>query len=269
MVILLIAGLVVAGVFWYLLESSSSSHSTSSLQLPAATSSEVQSSSTFSINISVAQGAAAAALAQLSQYPFLSLTPVDRSINASTFPTSAQQFTYEGISLKLPWSGTPQIQSRQGVGTQIKFADGDFVMLANPYPDQLIRQEFMSSIKTTDDQAKFNYLFGQDNLQSNVLFFNLVLNSSLQSLTSSTLSPQELFAQSMLLPIKLTLFFDSSAQAIYRFSTPNFRVFEITDLPLKNQSYIFLYDDQDNGRLITTSANQEDIDFILASAHNQ
>ncbi|MDE2018861.1 MAG: hypothetical protein KGJ13_00770 [Patescibacteria group bacterium] len=228
----------------------------------------IQSSSISSVDPNAAKQAATVVLAQISQYPFLSLVPINRTISSYT-PTSSHEFTYEGISLKLPWSGTPKIQTLSGVGTQIKFPNNEFVMLPNPYPDPLHRQTFLDSIKTNEDREKFNYLFGEENLNSNSAFFNLVLNSSPTTLSSTTSSPKELLAQSMLLPIKLTMFFDSSTQSIYQFSTPDFKVFEFTDLPAKNQSFIYLYDARDNGRLITTSANQNEIDFILSSIKEQ
>jgi hypothetical protein len=142
-------------------------------------------------------------------------------------------------------------------------------MLASPYPGQAIRQNFLSSAKAHNDDAGLNYLFGLDNLQSNAGFMNLVLSSNLRTLSASTSSARDLFAQSMLLPIKLTLFYDSSAQAIYKFATPTLQVWEITDIPTRNQSYLFLYDHQDNGRLITTSADQDEIDFIVTSIQEQ
>lgn len=201
-------------------------------------------------------------LIEFSKDQFLSLTPISRQLGSSS-PTSSQQFTYDGITLELPWAGIPTIQSRQGVGTQIKFPDGNFVMLVSPFPDRLIRQEFLSS--TTEDTSKLDTLFGQENLQSNAAFFNLVLSSNLKTLSSFAASSKALFAQEALLPIKLTLFYDSSTQAIYRFSSSNLSAFEFTDLPVKNLSYIDLFDPNDNGHLITTSANQNEIDFIISS----
>jgi hypothetical protein len=230
---------------------------------------QIQSSSTvstISVDPSDVRAAANAEIPQLSKYSFLSLTPLERSIG-TCHPTSYEKFTYEGITIALPWPGVAAIHSADGLGTQIKFSDGKFVMLVNPYPDQNIRQNFLSSAAKVYNQDTLDELFGQNNLTENSLFFNLVLSSTIQLLSSSTSSPDELLSEAMLVPIKLTLFYDASATAIYKFSTLNYQVFEITDLPTTNQSYIFLYDRQDSGRLITTSANQGEIDCMVSSIH--
>jgi hypothetical protein len=259
--VLLLAAALVVLCIWYLVNR----YLVVKPQEPTfVTSSRLATSSTFGINPTAAQLSALRTLSQLSKYPFLDLVPTDRSIS-SFHPTTSQTFTYEGITLMLPWSANPTIQSRASVGTQIRFADGKFVMLVNPYPDQSIRQEFLKSTNTGEDEVTFNYLFGRSNLQSDAAFFNLVISSNLQILRSSTSSPRDRFAQSMLLPIKFSLFSDSSTQAIYRFSTAGLTVFEFSDWPAKQQSYVFLFDSQDHGRLITTSATQGEIDFIISS----
>jgi|SRR5579863_2261914 len=220
-------------------------------------------SSTCGIDARAAQFVVPTIQEELARYPFLGLVPTDKS-TGSFHPTSSQGFAYEGIKLTLPWPGSTTIQSRQGVGTQIRVSDGNFLMLVNPYPDQGIRQEFVNSLKTPSDRAKFDCLFGAHNLQSDTLFFNLVVDSGFHGGASSTPS-DSLLAQSMLLPIKLTLFYDSSTQAIYRFSTPTYRVFEFTDWPVKHQAYVFLFDSQDRGSLITTSASPDEVGFIISS----
>src|SRR5690242_12606338 len=63
-------------------------------------------------------------LGQFDQYPFLSLTPVDRTIETIS-PTSSQQFTAEGFTFRVPWSGMPTESSRQGVGTDLDFSRRD------------------------------------------------------------------------------------------------------------------------------------------------
>ena len=200
-------------------------------------------------------------IGEISQYQFLSLVPQDRNLT-DIHPSSSEVFTYEGVIISLPWNGEPSIKSRIGVGTQIKFPDGNFVMLANPYPFATIRQEFLSS-EVAANQEKLSQL--GPSLQSNEAFFNAVLNADLNWLTSATSSPEQAFLGTTLLPIKLSFFFESSTQAIYCFSTSRFRVFEFTDLPVKKQSYLFLFDDRDAGRLITTSGDQDEIDFIVSS----
>lgn len=203
-------------------------------------------------------------LEALSQYRFLSLVPQNREMT-NIHPTSSEVFTDEGITISLPWTGEPNIQSRTGVGTQIKFPDGNFVMLANPYPFEDIRQNFLSSAgASAANHDKLFQLLGSY-LQSNEAFFDVVISTNLDWLTSSTSSPEEVYLATELLPVKLSLFFESTTHAIYRFSTPRFRIFEFTDLPVKKQSYLFLFDNSDTGRLITTSGNQNEIDFIVSS----
>lgn len=224
------------------------------------------STSTCAIDASEAHFAARHVLEDLAGDTFLSLTPISRSM-APVNPTYTQQFSYEGISLSVPWAGTPETQSREGVGTQIRFRDGNFVMLVNPYPFGSMLKEFLASAKTAQDQSSVECLFGGSDPNTNAAFFNLVVSSNLYALASSSASPQDLWLQSILLPLKLILFYDSSTQGIYEFSSPNFNVVEFSDWPVQKISYIFLFDSQDRGRLITTSASQREIDFIVSSIH--
>jgi hypothetical protein len=209
-------------------------------------------------HLDAARTAAAVVLEKYSSYSFLDLVPITRYVTSSTFP-SQSSFTYEGVSLSLPWTGDAKEQSLAGVGTQIKFPDGNFVMLVNPYPDPLHRQQFLSGLHGAQ-----NDIFDTKALATDSAFFDLVMNSSLEELAHAT-SAGDLVATSLLLPLKLMTFYDSSTTAIYRFATPRFTVFEFTGLPAKRQSYIYYYDAKDEGRLLTTSASQEEIDFIFSS----
>jgi len=266
LVLLLVAILITGAAVWYtIVIHRSGSLASESLESTTVPSAQMFVSSTCGVDPTAAQLDVTTTIHSLAaEYPFLGLTPIDRRISLFQ-PASFQQFSYEGVSIDLPWPGAVTIQSRKGVGTQIRFPNGKFVMLVNPYPDLSLRQDFVNSAKTSDEQAEFYCLFGQGDLKSNEEFFNLVINASPQTLISGTSSPKDVLAQSLLLPIKLTLFYDSSTQTIYRFPSPTFHVFEFTDWPAKEQSYIFLFDAQDRGRLITTSATQNEIDFIVSS----
>ena len=133
-------------------------------------------------------------------------------------------------------------------------------MLANLYHDPLRREEFLSDFSHVKDS-----LFDTNDVKTNTAFFDLTLRSSLQVLASPTTTPEKLMANALLLPIKLQLFYDSSTAAIYEFAIGKLKVFELTGLPNTKQSYIYYYDEQDQGHLLTTSAEQDEIDFILNS----
>jgi hypothetical protein len=228
---------------------------------------ENTSSGSLSFDPTQARTEANSILSRYAQYPFLNLIPVDVAISSTV--TSSQGLEYEGIRFDVPWLGQPAVQTRRDVGTLLTFTDGNFIMLANPFPDRNTLEEFMSSATTSEERNALYSIFGSTTLQSNWSFFNLVLSSNPEVLQTASVAPSTLLEQSILLPIKLTLFYDTNTQAVYRMSVGAFHVLEITDLPVRLQSYLYIFDSSNNGRLITTSAGQNDIDIILSSMREE
>lgn len=194
-----------------------------------------------------------------STYPELYVAPTLHDIERpSVNSTIYSEFSIDAINFKVPWTQLPEQHAYQ-MGTQLQFAGGKSLSIIDRQYTFDLAADFPNEIE------EIKNFFGADRINSDYDLYTFVLMSTPDEIRKSS-SLQEAQAKSYLLILKLLIpGIKLAKDGIYSFATEKIKGFQLGDTSTNSNAIIYFFGENDELRIISVSASQPEIDFILSS----
>jgi len=197
-----------------------------------------------------------------SRTPWAYVVPVNRSLTSSVDSSGTYHvYIYDGVEFKSPWGALIKDIDLESSKIFI-FEKRKSIQIFNIDNNQFKIIESLIEKNSTDTQF-YGEVFGNENIDSEYAIHNLSLATS-PSQVKLLMPFNELGQKSVMLIVKAAIFVNSNK--IFRFRNNNVRGFQFGEPDNYKDIPVHIFDKNDRlYRIIFSSVNQDEIDYILSS----